>query len=96
MFRGDELELMETKNTQPAVFVYEVATALTQNEIQPNVVAGHSLGEFAALVVNGCLSYEDGLNLVLNRALIAKKYAKNLTRPWEPLSVFRMNIFKKD
>lgn len=73
MFRGDELELMETKNTQPAVFVYEVATALTQNEIQPNVVAGHSLGEFAALVVNGCLSYEDGLNLVLNRALIGQK-----------------------
>lgn len=73
MFHGDELELMETKNTQPAVFVYEVATALTQNEIRPDVVAGHSLGEFAALVVNGCLSYEDGLNLVLNRALIGQK-----------------------
>lgn len=73
MFHGDELELMETKNTQPAVFVYEVATALTQNKIQPDVVAGHSLGEFAALVVNGCLSYEDGLNLVLNRALIGQK-----------------------
>lgn len=73
MFYGDELELMETKNTQPAVFLYEVITALTQKNIIPDVVAGHSLGEFAALVVNGCLSFEDGLNLVLNRALIAQK-----------------------
>jgi [acyl-carrier-protein] S-malonyltransferase len=73
MFYGDEVELMETKNTQPAVFVYEVVLAMTQKDIQPDVVAGHSLGEFAALVVNGCLSYEDGLNLVLNRALIGQK-----------------------
>lgn len=73
MFHGDELELMETKNTQPAVFVYEVVLATTQTTLTPDVVAGHSLGEFAALVVNGCLSFEDGLNLVLNRALIAQK-----------------------
>lgn len=73
MFYGSELELMETKNTQPAVFLYEVVLALTQKEYVPDVVAGHSLGEFAALVVNGCLSFEDGLNLVLNRALIAQK-----------------------
>lgn len=73
MFYGSEHELMETKNTQPAVFLYEVILALTQNEVTPDVVAGHSLGEFAALVVNGCLSFEDGLNLVLNRALIAQK-----------------------
>jgi [acyl-carrier-protein] S-malonyltransferase len=64
---------METKNTQPSVFLYEVILALTQKEIIPDVVAGHSLGEFAALVVNGTLSFEDGLNLVLNRALIAQK-----------------------
>lgn len=73
MFYGSELELMETKNTQPAVFLYEVILALTQKKLRPDVVAGHSLGEFAALVVNGCLSFEDGLNLVLNRALIAQK-----------------------
>ena len=73
MFYGDELELMETKNTQPAVFLYEVIAAITQKDITPDVVAGHSLGEFAALVVNGSLSFEDGLNLVLNRALIAQK-----------------------
>lgn len=73
MFFGNELSLMETKNTQPSVFLYEVITALTQSDIKPDMVAGHSLGEFAALVVNGCLSFEDGLNLVLQRALIAQK-----------------------
>lgn len=77
MFYGDELELMETKITQPAVFLYEVILALTQKEIRPDFVAGHSLGEFAALVVNGCLSFEDGLKLVLNRALIAQKVCEN-------------------
>jgi [acyl-carrier-protein] S-malonyltransferase len=73
MFYGSELDLMETKNTQPSVFLYEVILALTQNDLRPDVVAGHSLGEFAALVVNGTLSFDDGLNLVLNRALIAQK-----------------------
>ena len=73
MFHGSELELLETRNTQPAVFLYSTILALTQNEIEPDIVAGHSLGEFSALVVNGVLSFKDGLNLVLNRALIAQK-----------------------
>lgn len=73
MFHGTEEELMETKNTQPSVFVYETILALCQDDVRPDVVAGHSLGEFAALVVAGVLSYEDGLNLVLNRALIGQK-----------------------
>lgn len=73
MFKGSELELLETKNTQLAVFLYSTILALTQTEIIPDVVAGHSLGEFSALVVNEALSFEDGLNLVLNRALIAQK-----------------------
>lgn len=73
MFHGTELELMETKNTQPAVFIYEVAAALTQKKVVPDVVAGHSLGEFAALVVSGCLSFEDGLDLVYHRALFGQK-----------------------
>lgn len=73
MFHGTEDELMETQNTQPSVFLYEVALAMAQDTIRPDVVAGHSLGEFAALVVNGCISFEDGLNLVLKRALIAQK-----------------------
>ena len=73
MFFGSEIELMETRNTQPAVFIYEVALALTQQKLQPDIVAGHSLGEFAALVVNKTISFEDGINLVLNRALIGQK-----------------------
>lgn len=73
MFYGTEEELMETKNTQPSVFLYEVVLAQTQAKVVPDVVAGHSLGEFAALVINGCLSFEDGLNLVLNRAIIGQE-----------------------
>ncbi len=77
MFHANEEELMQTRNTQPSVFLYEVALALSQEEIQPDVVAGHSLGEFAALVVAGVITFEDGLNLVLNRALIGQKYSDN-------------------
>lgn len=77
MFFGSELELLKTINTQPAIFIYEVALALTQKVIKPDVVSGHSLGEFAALVVNETLSFEDGLNLVLNRAIIAQKVCEN-------------------
>lgn len=73
MFFGEEEELMATINTQPSVFIYEVVLATIQKDIQPDVVAGHSLGEFAALVVNGTIAFEDGLNLVLNRAVIGQK-----------------------
>lgn len=73
MFYGTETELMQTINTQPAVFLYEVVLALTQKEICPDVVAGHSLGEFSALVINGTISLEDGLNLVQHRAIIGQK-----------------------
>lgn len=73
MFCGTEDELMQTINTQPSVFLYEVVLAQVQKDVFPDVVAGHSLGEFAALVVSGALSFEDGLNLVLNRAVIGQK-----------------------
>lgn len=73
MFHGTEEELMETRNTQPSVFIYEVALAMAQDEVAPDVVAGHSLGEFAALVIAGAITLEDGLKLVLNRALIGQK-----------------------
>lgn len=73
MFEGSEVELMETRNTQPSVFLYEVALAMAQSEVQPDVVAGHSLGEFAALVIAGAITFEDGLKLVLNRAIIGQK-----------------------
>lgn len=77
MFNGTELELMQTINTQPSVFLYEVVLALCQNDVRPDLVAGHSLGEFAALVINGTISFEDGLNLVLNRAIIGQKAYEN-------------------
>lgn len=73
MFEGTEDELMQTVNTQPAVFLYEVILATIQDAVKADVVAGHSLGEFAALVVNKTISFEDGLNLVYNRAVIGQK-----------------------
>ncbi len=80
MFFGTEDELLQTVNTQPAVFLYEVVLATVQNAVKADVVAGHSLGEFAALVVNGTISFEDGLNLVYNRAIIGQKVCeKNST-----------------
>ena len=70
MFNGTIEELQQTKVTQPAVFVYSVAQALSQGEaFQPDMVAGHSLGEFSALVASGCLRFEDGLRLVYARAM---------------------------
>jgi [acyl-carrier-protein] S-malonyltransferase len=77
MFNGTELELMQTINTQPSVFLYEVVLAMCQDDVRPDAVAGHSLGEFAALVINGTISFEDGLNLVLNRAIIGQKAYEN-------------------
>lgn len=73
MFIGTEDELLQTINTQPAVFLYEVVLAKVQKKIVPDAVAGHSLGEFAALVINGTISFEDGLNLVNHRAVIGQK-----------------------
>lgn len=72
MFEGTAEELKETKVTQPAVFLHSVILAKTLN-IQPDMVAGHSLGEFSALVANGALSFEDGLKLVSQRALAMQK-----------------------
>jgi [acyl-carrier-protein] S-malonyltransferase len=72
MFEGTADELKETKVTQPAVFLHSVILAKTLG-IQPDMVAGHSLGEFSALVVNGVLSFEDGLKLVSQRALAMQK-----------------------
>ena len=77
MFDGPEIELMRTENTQPAVFLLSTILALTQSKNAPDVVAGHSLGEYAALVVNNTISFEDGLGLVLNRALISQKVCEN-------------------
>ncbi|MFV5691529.1 ACP S-malonyltransferase [Flavobacterium sp. LT1R49] len=74
MFEGTAEELKETKVTQPAVFLHSVILAKTLGEdFKPEMVAGHSLGEFSALVANGALSFEDGLQLVSKRALAMQK-----------------------
>jgi [acyl-carrier-protein] S-malonyltransferase len=74
MFEGTAEQLKETKVTQPAVFLHSVILAKTLGEdFKPEMVAGHSLGEFSALVANGALSFEDGLKLVSQRALAMQK-----------------------
>lgn len=69
MFGGTDEELKQTKVTQPAIFLHSVILAKTTPEFVPDMVAGHSLGEFSALVANGTLSFEDGLKLVYQRAI---------------------------
>jgi [acyl-carrier-protein] S-malonyltransferase len=69
MFNGTEEELKQTNITQPAVFLHSVILAKTSANFNPDMVAGHSLGEFSALVANGVLAFDDALRLVHQRAL---------------------------
>lgn len=74
MFEGSAEDLKETKVTQPAIFLHSVILAKTLGDsFKPDMVAGHSLGEFSALVANGALNFEDGLKLVSQRALAMQK-----------------------
>ncbi len=74
MFDGTDEELRQTKVTQPAVFLHSVISALCMGDaFKPDMVAGHSLGEFSALVAAGALSFEDGLKLVYARAMAMQK-----------------------
>jgi [acyl-carrier-protein] S-malonyltransferase len=74
MFEGTAEQLKETKVTQPAIFLHSVILAkVLGDSFQPEMVAGHSLGELSALVANGVLSFEDGLKLVSKRALAMQK-----------------------
>jgi [acyl-carrier-protein] S-malonyltransferase len=74
MFAGTDEELKQTKVTQPAVFLHSVISALCMgDDFKPAMVAGHSLGEFSALVAAGALSFEDGLKLVHARAMAMQK-----------------------
>lgn len=73
MFEGTAEALKETKVTQPAVFLHSVILAKTIENFHPEMVAGHSLGEFSALVANGTLAFEDALKLVSKRALAMQK-----------------------
>jgi len=74
MFNGTDEDLRQTKVTQPAIFLHSVILAKTLgDDFKPEMVAGHSLGEFSALVANGSLSFEDGLKLVSQRAMAMQK-----------------------
>ena len=74
MFAGTDEDLRQTKVTQPAIFLHSVILAKTMNkDFQPDMVAGHSLGEFSALVASDAISFEDGLKLVYKRALAMQK-----------------------
>ncbi|MDV7186981.1 ACP S-malonyltransferase [Lutibacter sp. TH_r2] len=74
MFEGTPEQLKETKVTQPAIFLHSVILAkVLGDNFKPEMVAGHSLGEFSALVANGVLTFEDGLKLVSKRALAMQK-----------------------
>ena len=74
MFNGTDEELKQTKVTQPAVFLHSVISALCLgDDFKPEMVAGHSLGEFSALVSAGAISFEDGLKLVYARAMAMQK-----------------------
>lgn len=73
MFGGTADDLKQTRVTQPAIFLHSVILAHTISDFKPSMVAGHSLGEFSALVANGTLSFEDGLRLVFQRAMAMQK-----------------------
>lgn len=73
MFGGTDEELKQTKVTQPAVFIHSVVTTLCLDDFTPDMVAGHSLGEFSALTAAGALTFEDGLRLVFARAMSMQK-----------------------
>lgn len=73
MFHGTAEQLKETNVTQPAIFIHSVAAAFCSDRFLPDMVAGHSLGEFSALVANKALSFEDGLKLVSKRASAMQK-----------------------
>lgn len=73
MFEGTAEELKETKVTQPAVFLHSVIAALISDDFKPEMTAGHSLGEFSALVANGTLNFVDALQLVSKRAMAMQK-----------------------
>lgn len=73
MFEGSVDDLKQTKVTQPAIFLHSVLLARTLDSFQPDMAAGHSLGEFSALVASGAMTFEDGLMLVYKRAMAMQK-----------------------
>ena len=91
MFNGTDEDLRQTKVTQPAVFLHSVISALCMGEdFKPEMTAGHSLGEFSALVAAGALSFEDGLKLYMHVPWLCRKLAKCNRLLWLPSSHCRM------
>ena len=83
MFNGTDEDLRQTKVTQPAVFLHSVISALCMgDDFKPEMTAGHSLGEFSALVAAGALSFEDGLKLVMPVPWLCRKLAKHSPLQW--------------
>ena len=83
LFEGTESDLRQTKVTQPAIFLHSVACFETLDHPKPDMVAGHSLGEFSALVAAGALTFSDGLNLVSIRASAMQKACEvQASRRW--------------
>ncbi|HXF99807.1 MAG TPA: ACP S-malonyltransferase, partial [Bacteroidota bacterium] len=72
-FEGPEEELRQTRNTQPAIFLHSIVALRSMNGVQPDMVAGHSLGEYTALVAAGALTFEDGLRLVRLRGELMQR-----------------------
>ena len=79
MFEGSSEDLLQTKVTQPAIFIHSVISALTSKTFNPDVCAGHSLGEFSALVSSKSISFEDGLKLVSIRANAMQRACQETT-----------------
>ena len=77
MFEGTSEDLLQTRVTQPAIFIHSVILALTTKSFNPDVCAGHSLGEFSALAASNSISFEDGLKLVSIRANAMQKACQN-------------------
>ena len=105
MFEGTAEELKQTKVTQPAVFLHSVITAICLGDsFDATMVAGHSLGEFSALVAAGALSFEDGLRLVSKRAMAMQKsceaapstMAAIIGLPDEKIEEYYKEFLKKD
>lgn len=91
MFEGTDEDLRQTKVTQPAVFLHSVISALCMGEdFRPEMTAGHSLGEFSALVAAGALSFEDGLKLVYARAMAMQKACEMQPSTMQPSLHCRM------
>ena len=85
MFAGTDEDLRQTSVTQPAIFIHSVVLARSLGaDFKPDMVAGHSLGEFSALTAAGALSFADGLRLVAARANAMQKAASSPSRPWPP------------